>query len=445
MTGVSCYAGCPFASRGEPEASEDSWAEIRPIRSLYEYAEELGECPHHQLVEESSKMTASISPDEGQMTFGGCKCKSSCGATGLQARCDWCDTADGCGKGIFTKYGYCDYSNVGYQNSDSYTSLKDFEAQSFEDKTEYFWNKITANTQTQPFPSLTKILLESVITSFDNLRDEMPAGRQKHIHGVGSICQFDFRVTESSPYTGLLAPGLTQGIIRMGSAVDPVSNDGLTPGLGIKFLRSGVHSGNYVALHSLDFGQTWNFFGVNVSNHIPPQGNLQQTLLVKKFNDASQCPPRVGLSDLTAYSQDGSPASSPKTPYKLFHVPSAAVQTPDTAKTVDQVNGEMAQFPVGTVLYHVYACGAPAGEAEMTPTVGGVERACAEPIKLGDYVTTTKCTSSDYGDKKFFIRHQRVEDDWKQNPHFIDSLTAKSCGWGGSIRADGAPAKCTAA
>ena len=111
----------------------------------------------------------------------------------------------------------------------------------------------------------------------------MPNGREKKIHSIGSICPFSMTVSADSKYTGLFQPGDVHGFIRMGSAADPVANKGITPGLGIKFPRTGHPSGNYVALHSLDLGQSWNFFAYNMSNHIsPPSGAT--AILAKKFN-----------------------------------------------------------------------------------------------------------------------------------------------------------------
>jgi hypothetical protein len=194
-----------------------------------------------------------------------------------------------------------------------------------------------------------------------------------------------------------------------------------------------VRSGNYVALQSLDFGMSWNFFAYNVSNHIPPPSGVEQTVLVKKFNQASQCPTQVGLFDMARYSQDGTEHTSPKFPFKLFLVPSESVQTPTTEKTIDQVNAEMEAFPVGTTLYTAYACGE-ATKNELTPTDGGLEKACGKPFKLGGMVTTTKCTPSAYGDKSFFIRHEPIEHDWQADSSILEQYdAAKACGWTGKF------------
>merc|ERR1711924_558101 len=113
-----------------------------------------------------------------------------------------------------------------------------------------------------------------------------------------------------------------------------------------------------------------------------------------------------------------------------------------------------AKIPVGSTLYSVYACES-AGAHEMTPNTVGLEAGCADPVLLGDMVTTSECTSSNYGDSEFFIRHQLVENDWQLNPSLIqggktavkgfDATAVCGCAWPGCsapVKADGAPKKC---
>ena len=221
----------------------------------------------------------------------------------------------------------------------------------------------------------------------------------------------------------MFAGGDQVGFVRMGGAV-AYSNSGFPPGLGIKFAHTGVHSANYVALNSLD-AATFNFFALNVSNHIGAAASTATKVLVKKFQQASQCAPQVGLSDLAKYDQAGTEveAGSVKFPFKLFLVPTAQVQMPNAKKTVARMNAEMRAIAVGTPLYTVYACGA-ASASEDHPTDGGVEKACADPFRLGDMVTTTKCTTTKYGDEKFFIRHQRIEEDWAIEPSFLSQYVS---------------------
>lgn len=249
------------------------------------------------------------------------------------------------------------------------------------------------------------------------------------IHSIGSMCKIKFTVG-NSPYTGIFGKGTHHGLIRMGSAASySLAGGGLIPGFGYKFPRTGIHSGDFVSLHKLDAGQTWNFFANNQSNHLPPaEGPLK--LLVKRFEQASQCPVQIGISDLARFSQDGTEHSVPKSPFKLFMVPSASVQQDTKKKDIDSEHALMNAIQPGTTILTVYACGKPAStSAETTPTMGGLDRACANPVLLGDMKTESKCTNSKYGDEQFYVRHQAIEEDWQLNPSYFNNVdTDKVCG-----------------
>lgn len=272
---------------------------------------------------------------------------------------------------------------------------------------------------------------------------EMPAGRKKLIHSIGSVCEFELKIG-SSPFTGLLGRGTQKGFIRMGSAADITGNDGVTPGIGIKMVRDGIHSGDVVFLHSLDLGQSYDFFAYNMSNHIPPATGAT-AVLAKKFEQASQCSPQVGISDMARYSRNGAEHNPPRFPFKLLFVPK--VSTSASKKDVDELHREMAAFPVGTTLYTAYGCRAPKGD-EMLPTDGTVSQVCGDPVLLGDIKTTSKCLTSKYGDESFHIRHQRIEEDWALRPDYVRSggyNAGPACGRNFQVTSDGAPAVCGSA
>ena len=139
-----------------------------------------------------------------------------------------------------------------------YPKMDAFEAQSQDQKMDQLWEKITDPSvvgKSAPAKNIAvavaDTLTESMITVFEDKREVMPKGREKVIHGQGVLCQFKLAVSADSPFTGVLAPGDQSGLIRMGSAT---SLDGVTgqffPGFGIKFLRSGVLSADWVALRA---------------------------------------------------------------------------------------------------------------------------------------------------------------------------------------------------
>lgn len=375
----------------------------------------------------SSNLTGS------QTTIEGCQCTSTCNAVIRDAfNCDTCRTANGCGKFSVTgRYDHCDFSPA-----------ENFESQTFSQKINYYERELARDpTVRATAPSTLDIAIagftSSMHTTFDNFLPEMPEGRIKFIHTVGSVCGIDLEVASNSKYTGLLSPGTQKGFIRMGPATKP-SETGLAPGWGFKFPRSGVQSGDFVAMWGVDQGQSFNFFAKNISNKIASaQGGAQ--ILAKAFEKATICSPQVGLSDFAKYSQDGK-KTTPKFPYKLFFIPTAEVQTSTRVKTQEDILAEFASIPVGTTLHHVYACDeATAFEAEDP---GTLEKHCGANSYVGSIKLSSKCSTSDYGDQKFHIRHQRIEDDWELRPDFKGK---EACGRSDRDWRAGSPSRCPGA
>jgi len=366
-----------------------------------------------------------------QTTYQGCQCSGNCGASlsGFY-KCDFCYTKDGCGTwGLGGRWDYCDF------RPSATSEVSDFIARSWESKLDYFWGKITADTSSNQDYPITQAPFISVRTSFDNYRPEMPAGRPKVIHGMGSVCKFNLDVSGESPYTGIFKPGRRTGFLRLGSANK--ASSGITPGLGIKFTRSGVPDGDFVMLHSLEGIQAWNFFSLNQTNHIEPASGVI-AIAAEKFKDASQCPYQVGLSDLATYSQDGGESYPPKFPFKLLAVANPELETGRRGETLDAMHAEIDAIPLGTSVYKLYACAEPSGD-EMKPA-----GSCGGALLLGDMVTASQCTTSRFGDEKMHFRHQRIEEDWLLEPNFMNSGAYKAsvaCD-ASSLSANGAPPIC---
>lgn len=100
-----------------------------------------------------------------------------------------------------------------------YPDSPDFEKQSFQAKNDYFQKSLTKDkTRAKAYASPTVILSESAQTSFWDFKDELPAGRVKGIHSIGAVCKFSIDIASDSPYTGLFAPGIQEGFVRMGGA-----------------------------------------------------------------------------------------------------------------------------------------------------------------------------------------------------------------------------------
>ena len=82
-----------------------------------------------------------------------------------------------------------------------------------------------------------------------------------------------------SPFTGLFKSGKKViGFMRMSwsapNFLDLSTQPELTPGVSIKFLRSGTSSANFVTTNSMDsLPDKTNFFSTPLSNHIPAENS----------------------------------------------------------------------------------------------------------------------------------------------------------------------------
>jgi hypothetical protein len=135
------------------------------------------------------------------------------------------------------------------------------------------------------------IFTESMTPSFTTAGDELPPGqvygtRAKYIHTVGSIAKVKMTSTGDHPYTGLFK-GADEGFARLSFAQEPSPPKPTTaPGMGLKFVRDGIDSGNLVAMYSVDGHESWNFFKDDFSNHIP-RASAALLPLAKKFSTAT--------------------------------------------------------------------------------------------------------------------------------------------------------------
>jgi len=252
------------------------------------------------------------------------------------------------------------------------------------------------------YPNVLGIFDESINTSFDDEWDTMPEGRTKYIHGVGAVCKFTLAIADS-PYTGIFKNGIQTGIIRLGSAIWH-DGKGVVPGAGIKFLRTGRSSANFVALNQLDpmANNNYNFFHVPLMNHIATPTSAAAKFLSKKFTQASDCITKVGLSDIARYDQDGNEEQNVVFPFKLTFMPTEDVQFSEAESSLEDFSKQWSTIPEGANLYTVMA--------HSNPNDAGT--------KLGQLIAVDGCTTSKFGDTKLFFRHQRIEEDIQLKPNW---------------------------
>jgi len=295
--------------------------------------------------------------------------------------------------------------------------MVEFEAQTAEQKRLQIWGEVTdpsvvgkSGPTKGDIATVAQILTESMRTPFDDQWEVMPKGRTKVIHAQGVHCAFNLSVSSESPFTGILAAGNQAGIIRMGSA-GPAGSAGssgtIFPGLGIKFLRSGVRSADFVALRTTGPGGAWNFFDSVFANHVAPPSALVK---LGKFQQASGCIDMVGLSDVCSYTQAGAKVEKPVFPFNILFEPTGKANFSNVKKTDAELLHELSSIKAGTDIFNVYTYASPKAEK------------AGEKVLLGKLSTTSPCYQSLFGDEHLFFRHQRMEEDFALMPDWIDEM-----------------------
>lgn len=341
--------------------------------------------------------------DEGEKTIQGCTCDSQCGATVDfdSAIYDWCYTKDGCGSSTIKRpgqhYDYC-----------VYPPDMSYESKTAAEKMDILWTKITADEKGGKYPSaleLPGIFAESMKTSFECNSDVFPAGRVKYIHSMGSVCKVAFNAVPGTKYTGAFS-GASQVLVRFSSAKDlDLDTPSMTPGLGIKFLRDGKQSGNFVSMPGLDGQSSFNFFKLNFTNHLAYPKDQTLQVLAKKFSQASLCPLQVGLGEAASFNQDGSAVAKPVAPFIIQFVPTGKTNFPEAPYDRPTLNSIFRNITSGTDVFTVYGIDSPGSTA--TTLMGTLT------------VTSDGCVPSTFGDEQLLFRHDYRENDFKMHPEWL--------------------------
>mmetsp|Transcript_4630 Transcript_4630/g.6107 ORF Transcript_4630/g.6107 Transcript_4630/m.6107 type:complete len:344 (+) Transcript_4630:29-1060(+) len=288
---------------------------------------------------------------------------------------------------------------------------KDFKGDGYismsrQDKSDKIWAKVTENSKSGSW-HFAQTLFVGQGEVFDTKGDEFDCGltgcRNKTIHSVGNVGQIEWVDQGGHSYTGIFK-GSDSGYVRMSSAkpVDTKKHS-MTPGMGVKFLRDGVDSANFVAMFSVDGQDSLNFFENDWNNHIPDPHDATLIPLELRFKTATDYIQTVGLSDMAMYTQDGT-EESPVFPWSLRFEPSGDWEFPAT--TYDPSFMQSLQpTPAGSLLFNVYA-------TDQPTELGGSEQLIAQMKTKSTMVT------SNWGDEHMFFRHQRMDDDLKYRPEW---------------------------
>lgn len=166
-------------------------------------------------------------------------------------------------------------------------------------------------------------------------------------------------------------------------------------------------------MYSVDGQPSWNFFKNDFTNHIPNAGASDTKTLAKQFSSVTDWVTEVGLSNFASYSSSGAHTSSPVFPYELRLKPTGKLSFPDTYHGL--FTDDLESIPSGSTLWEVYAFNKPCA-------LGGTEK------HIGSIIATSKQTTSQWGDKNFFVRHQKFDDDLKIHPEWAQYSSSYSRG-----------------
>jgi len=207
------------------------------------------------------------------------------------------------------------------------------------------------------------------------------------------------------PYTGIFKGGDT-GYVRMSSAA-PVDTKtpNMKPGMGVKFLRDGVDSANFVAMFGVDGQDDLNFFQNDWVTHIPDVKSAALIPLELRFKTATEYIQTVGMSDFAQWTQDGTEESAPVFPWSLRFEPTGEFSYPHDTYDVP-FETYLQDIPAGSKLFSVYAM-------DLPKEMGGTEKYIADFVLKSSGMLT-----SQWGDEHMFFRHQKMDDDLAIHPEW---------------------------
>merc|ERR1719219_1598719 len=252
------------------------------------------------------------------------------------------------------------------------------------EKSEIIWNNVMEDLTPADWFGILElpgIFTESMCPTIRAPGDELPweegiisdGTRYKYIHTVGAVGQVQWVDRGGHSYSGLFS-GATKGVVRFSLAKEPSPPSlNTAPGMGLKFLRDGVDSANLVAMYSVNGQDSWNFF----------------------------------KTDWAKYGEDGVMTSSLSFPFMLRFHPTGEISFPD--EYVNDFLEDLMSIPKGSTLYEIWALDVP-------QELGGTE------THVADLVLTSDMTTSTWGDKNLYFRHQDMAEDVVIKPEWEDYL-----------------------
>ena len=142
---------------------------------------------------------------------------------------------------------------------------------SAQDKSDKIWARVAESDVSGTWHFAQTLIIDQAPV-FDTSGDELECGwtgcRVKTIHAQGNVAKIQWVDLGGHNYTGMFK-GSDFGYVRM-SVAGPVdtANNQMVPAMGVKLLRDGMDSANFVAMFSVNGQPSLNFLANDWSNHI---------------------------------------------------------------------------------------------------------------------------------------------------------------------------------
>lgn len=154
--------------------------------------------------------------------------------------------------------------------------------------------------------------------SYDFVTDSMPIGRVKVTHPVGTVTKVEFVAHPDTPYTGIFR-GAKYGIMRISDTVATTPSKAMTvPGHGVKFLRDGMSSANWVAMFAFDGQKSFNFFKNRWTTVLREANNqCARETIMKHLATVTDHVGATSVMEVAEYDEYGVKEAHPHWPYEL--------------------------------------------------------------------------------------------------------------------------------
>ena len=203
-------------------------------------------------------------------------------------------------------------------------------------------------------------------------------------------------------------------------------SNGLTPSIGLKFLRDDVKSENIMAMQSMVPSGDWNFFNPDLTNRLRPFDTTDRTEYImdqtvrKKLVEAQHRPFSIGISNIAVAQNDGTDLEDVDVhaPFQIhFRAPQSlkgelsdeSLFNEDGTRRhwTDYVKG--LNMGAGDTVYEVYA--------QVEPILEGDDSTLEDKlVKIANIKLKTPLVTSTWGDEKLFFQHAYIFRDRKRWP-----------------------------